>query len=66
MYHGEPGVISFGEAPGDRRMRMFYLYPSQFPEIYALEDTKAPVAETGVRRLLAIIRGAAAEEGRRH
>jgi hypothetical protein len=58
-YHTEPGVITYGHDLGERGMRMFYLYPEEFPEIYAMKKEKALVAEIGIRRLLETLNGGA-------
>jgi hypothetical protein len=56
-YEKAPGVITSGESiPGDG-VRMFYLYPEKFPEIYERRVRKEAIAEESARRLLAIIRG---------
>jgi len=58
-YHTEPGLITYGHDLGERGMRMFYLYPEEFPEIYAMKKEKALVAEIGIRRLLQTLNGGA-------
>jgi hypothetical protein len=55
LYYSEPGIISYGEDLGDRGMRMFYLSPAEFPEIYAMREERERVPEIGARRLLALI-----------
>jgi hypothetical protein len=38
---------------------MFYLYPEEFQEIYAMREEKGRVAGIGVRQLLGLINGEA-------
>ena len=49
-YHTEPGVITFGHDLGEQGMRMFYLYPEEFPEIYTMKEEEALAEEIGIRR----------------
>lgn len=54
-YESAPGVISFGEDLGALGMRIFYLFPEEFPDIYALRARKSRVSEDALRSLMAII-----------
>ncbi len=55
VYHSEPGLLSFGEDMGEHGMRMFYLAPEEFPELYAMKDEKEDLPQLNARRLLALI-----------
>ena len=55
VYHSELGVITFGEDLQERGMRIFYLFPEEFPEIYAMKDEVKRLPEIGIRRVLQLI-----------
>jgi len=49
------GVVTTGEIIPGGGVRMFYLYPERFPEIYEKKRTKAEVAEAATRKILALL-----------
>ena len=56
-YYSERGGVSFGESLGEAGMRMFYLFPEEFPELYGMREAKRRLPEAAVRRVLSIING---------
>ena len=62
-YHREPGVITHGEDLGDAGMRIFYLFPEEFPDIYDLEAERRRAPARGIREVLAIVNGPAGVSG---
>jgi len=56
-YHVERGVHTGGEAVDDAGgIRMFYLYPEEYPEIYEAKRTKKKVAETAAREVVSFFK----------
>lgn len=54
-YAAIAGVLSAAEELPNERLRMFYLYPPEFPEIYEKRKEREAVAESGVRRLRSML-----------
>jgi hypothetical protein len=54
-YVVEPGVLTFGERSPEGMIRMVYMYPEEYPELYALRAKKREVAELGLRRVMDIL-----------
>lgn len=60
-YQEDRDALTVGEETDWGGVRMFYLYPEEFPEIHGMRAEKAAVADRAVRELLAAL-GPAAEE----
>jgi len=54
---GVEGVLSAGEEIENGGVRLFYLYPEEFPKVYAAKQERDAVPETAVRKLLKILAG---------
>lgn len=48
------GVLSAGELTEDKKLRIFYYYPDEFPDLYKKKEEKKKVAERALRRLIAM------------
>lgn len=53
-YDKAPGVVTAGEAT-ENGLRMFYLYPEEFPEVYDKKTEKKKVAEAAARQLVSLL-----------
>jgi len=54
-YVSEPGEVSFGEDLGEAGTRLFYFFPEEFPELYAMRAERQRVPAIGIRTLLRLI-----------
>jgi hypothetical protein len=54
-YLKEEGVLTAGEKTPEGGLRMFYLRPIDFPDIYEKKMKKEQIAEAALRRLLGIL-----------
>lgn len=56
-YETTPGTLSAGEETEDGGVRMFYLHPDEFQDVYTRKIEHAKALEHSVRRILARVRG---------
>jgi len=51
----EKGVVTFGQMTERGLMRVYYMYPEEFPRIYELRQSRGKVAEEAIRRVIAVL-----------
>jgi len=54
-YQTFEGVLTAGEVIPNGGMRMFYLYPERFPQVYEKKRKQSEIAEASTRKLLALL-----------
>lgn len=54
-YQKVDGVLTAAEAAGPHRLRMYYLYPERFPQIYELKKTRTKEAALALRKAILVI-----------
>src|SRR5688572_14193695 len=50
-YMVEQGVLTFGEKNVEGGTRLYYLYPEEFPEVYAIRERRSKVAGESLRKV---------------
>lgn len=54
-YIVEKGVLTSGEQTDSGQTRIFYLYPSEFPNIYEYQNQREEVGKLALRKIISII-----------